>query len=199
MEDWSAQERHTSITWAVLCIQKASSVFTPRFSVVASSGIRTQSVTGMLLSFYCSIWSYNACLPSSKLSAYHVQEARETILSFFDASPEEYAVVFTANATSALKLVGESYQFTGGSSFVLGADSHNSVHGIREYATYRGARVCYIPSTERGGFDVSTAKASHLYLIYAHHIFRRSNISIPRIFSSEIAPVLRSLLHPFLL
>ena len=45
---------------------------------------------------------------------------------FFQAS-EDYTVVFTANATAALKLVGESYPFTAKSSLVLGTDSHNSV------------------------------------------------------------------------
>jgi len=98
---------------------------------------------------------------SSKLSLKCADEARAAVLSFFDATPD-YTVVFTANATAALKLVGESYPFTGGSSFVLGTDSHNSVHGIREYATYRGARVCYIHSTIHGGFDFPTAKVIHL-------------------------------------
>ncbi|KAF8058711.1 PLP-dependent transferase [Lyophyllum atratum] len=94
---------------------------------------------------------------SSKLSLQCADEARAAVLSFFQAPPE-YTVVFTANATAALKLVGESFPFTGGSSYVLGNDSHNSVHGIREYATYRGARVCYIQSTPNGGFDASSAK-----------------------------------------
>ncbi|RDB25148.1 Molybdenum cofactor sulfurase [Hypsizygus marmoreus] len=94
---------------------------------------------------------------SSKLSLKCADEARASVLSFFNAPPE-YTVVFTPNASGALKLVGESYPFTGGSSYVLGNDSHNSVHGIREYATYRGARVCYIQSTPHGGFDPSTAK-----------------------------------------
>ncbi|GLB37929.1 putative aminotransferase class-V [Lyophyllum shimeji] len=94
---------------------------------------------------------------SSKLSLQCADEARAAVLSFFKAPPE-YTVIFTANATAALKLVGESFPFTGGSSYVLGTDSHNSVHGIREYAIYRGARVCYIQSTPNGGFDTSAAK-----------------------------------------
>ncbi|KAF8885999.1 pyridoxal phosphate-dependent transferase [Infundibulicybe gibba] len=94
---------------------------------------------------------------SSKLSAQFMGEARAAVLSYFRAPPG-YTVVFTANATGALKLVGESYPFTGGSSYVLGTDSHNSVHGIREYATRRGAKVTYVPSTATGGFDIATAK-----------------------------------------
>ncbi|KAL0955682.1 hypothetical protein HGRIS_001906 [Hohenbuehelia grisea] len=94
---------------------------------------------------------------SSQLSASCAAEAREAVLAFFRAPPE-YTVVFTANATAALKLIGEAYPFANGSSYVLGADSHNSVHGIREYASNRGARICYIPSTQTGGFDAPTAK-----------------------------------------
>lgn len=94
---------------------------------------------------------------SSKMSLQCADEARAAVLSFFKAPPE-YTVIFTANATAALKLVGESFPFTGGSSYVLGNDSHNSVHGIREYATYRGAKVCYIQSTPNGGFETSAAK-----------------------------------------
>ena len=79
------------------------------------------------------------------------------VLSFFQA-PQGYTVIFTANATGALKLVGESFPFEKDSTFILGADSHNSVHGIREFAARRGAQVRYIPSTPTGGFDPSVAK-----------------------------------------
>ena len=33
------------------------------------------------------------------------------MLEFFNASPDEYVVIFTQNASGALKLVGESYPF----------------------------------------------------------------------------------------
>nr|GAT51503.1 cysteine desulfurase [Mycena chlorophos] len=95
---------------------------------------------------------------SSKLSLKCADEARAAILSFFNASSDEYSVIFTANATGALKLVGEAYPFTGGGSYVLACDSHNSVHGIRQFAASRGARVSYIPATPTGGFDASVAK-----------------------------------------
>ncbi|KAI0919126.1 hypothetical protein AcV5_002121 [Taiwanofungus camphoratus] len=94
---------------------------------------------------------------SSKLSAACASEARQAVLSFFRAPPG-YTVVFTANATGALKLVGESFPFAKESAFVLGADSHNSVHGIRQFALQRGAHVCYIESTSHGGLEVSDAK-----------------------------------------
>lgn len=94
---------------------------------------------------------------SSKLSLKCADEARAAILLFFKAPPE-YTVVFTPNASGALKLVGEAYPFTGGSSFVLPADAHNSVHGIREFAANHDARVAYIPSTHHGGLDMDVAK-----------------------------------------
>jgi molybdenum cofactor sulfurtransferase len=37
-------------------------------------------------------------------------------------------------------------------------DSHNSVHGIREFARHQNANVRYIDSTATGGFDVLSAK-----------------------------------------
>ena len=62
------------------------------------------------------------------------------ILEFFRASPEEYEVIFTPNATGALRLVGESYPFGPGGQYLLTFDNHNSVNGIRPvYARSRSA------------------------------------------------------------
>jgi len=63
---------------------------------------------------------------SSKLSMDYANEARRAVLSFFKA-PKGFTVIFTANASGALKLVGESYPFTQGSNYVLAEDCHNSV------------------------------------------------------------------------
>ena len=98
-------------------------------------------------------------LHSAQLSADCVREARESVLAFFRAPPE-YTVVFTANATAALKLVGESFPFTRTGTYVLGADSHNSLHGIREFSYKAGSHVVYIESTSQGGLDESLAKVT---------------------------------------
>jgi molybdenum cofactor sulfurtransferase len=74
-----------------------------------------------------------------------VERARRRVLAFFNASPDEYEVVFTPNATGALKLVGESYPFAPGGRCLLTFDNHNSVNGIREFARHKGAQVTYIP------------------------------------------------------
>ena len=81
------------------------------------------------------------------------------MLAFFRAPPE-YTVVFTANATAALKLVGESFPFMRNGTYVLGADSHNSLHGIREFAYKAGSQVVYIESTSQGGLNESLAKVT---------------------------------------
>lgn len=82
--------------------------------------------------------------PSSRRSTEMVQSARDRVLAFFRADPSEYEVIFTPNASGALKLVGEAFPFGPGSRFCLTADNHNSVNGIREYAQGRGADVRYL-------------------------------------------------------
>lgn len=83
--------------------------------------------------------------PASALSTRLVEEARRRVLAFFRAAPEEWVVVFTANASQALKLVGEAYPFGPGSRFLLTFDNHNSVNGIREYDRAQGAATRYVP------------------------------------------------------
>jgi molybdenum cofactor sulfurtransferase len=86
--------------------------------------------------------------PTSLASTELVDEARAAVLEFFSADPEEYDVIFTSNASGALKLVGESYPFGEGGRYLLTYDNHNSVNGIREYARSRGASVTYLPVGE---------------------------------------------------
>jgi selenocysteine lyase/cysteine desulfurase len=67
------------------------------------------------------------------------------VLAHFRASADEYAVIFTSNATGACRLVGESYPFGPQTALVLTQDNHNSVNGIREFARSRGAVTQYVP------------------------------------------------------
>jgi selenocysteine lyase/cysteine desulfurase len=85
--------------------------------------------------------------PTSSISTGLVDEARAAVLRFFNAPPEEYAVIFTSNATGACRLVAEAYPFRRGKRLVLTADNHNSVNGIREFAAGKGARVRYVSLT----------------------------------------------------
>lgn len=83
--------------------------------------------------------------PTSHAATEMVESARAYVLKYFNATPDEYDVIFTANASGALKLVGESYPFAAGGQYLLTFDNHNSVNGIREFASARGAQVTYIP------------------------------------------------------
>src|SRR5208283_5284125 len=83
--------------------------------------------------------------PSSTAMTEHVERTRRFVLSYFGTSPADYIVVFTQNASGALKLVGESFPFTPGSQLLLTFDNHNSVNGIREFARSKGAGVTYAP------------------------------------------------------
>jgi selenocysteine lyase/cysteine desulfurase len=83
--------------------------------------------------------------PTSSFTTDMVNDCRLSVLRFFNADPDEYIVVFTANATHALKLVGESYPFGEGDLFMLTFDNHNSVNGIREFDRARGAVTRYVP------------------------------------------------------
>jgi selenocysteine lyase/cysteine desulfurase len=71
-----------------------------------------------------------------------IECARADVLAWLDADADAYTVIFTANATAALRLVGESYRFE---SLVLSTDNHNSVNGLRRFARRRGAPVRYFP------------------------------------------------------
>jgi len=83
--------------------------------------------------------------PSSLASTALAEHARMYVLEYFNASPDEYAVIFTQNASGALKLIGEAYPFGHDSRYLLTFDNHNAVNGIREYARSKGANITYIP------------------------------------------------------
>ena len=102
---------------------------------------------------------------SSQKSAVCAEEARSNVLAFFDAPATEYTVIFTSNATGAMRLVGEAFPFVEDSAYVLGMDSHNSVNGIRQFALTKGARTAYIASTSQGGMDESEAKVLALSVL----------------------------------
>lgn len=83
--------------------------------------------------------------PTSLAMTHLIEQTRGYVLDYFNASPDEYVVVFTQNASGALKLVGESYPFDSASHYLLLFDNHNSVNGIREFARAKHAQVVYAP------------------------------------------------------
>ena len=83
--------------------------------------------------------------PTSLASMQLDEHARKYVLEYFNASSDEYIVIFTHNASGALKLVGESYPFGLDSRYLLTFDNHNAANGIREFARAKGASITYVP------------------------------------------------------
>lgn len=83
--------------------------------------------------------------PTSETITELVEQCRRKVLTYFKASEDEYAVIFTPNASGALKLVGEAYPFGSDGHYLLTFDNHNSVNGIREFARTNHARITYVP------------------------------------------------------
>jgi selenocysteine lyase/cysteine desulfurase len=86
--------------------------------------------------------------PTSLAATSLVERTRNAVFEYFNADPAIYEVIFTANASAALKLVGESYPFDATSRYLLTYDNHNSVNGIREFARSAGAAISYLPVGE---------------------------------------------------
>lgn len=81
--------------------------------------------------------------PASRLSGKWIEETRARIRRYFNA--DDYQLIFTANASQALKIIGEGYPFEDDGHFLLLFDNHNSVNGIREYCRHKNATHSYSP------------------------------------------------------
>ena len=76
-----------------------------------------------------------------------VERARALTLRFVGADPVHYDVVFTANASGAIRILAEAFPFERTSRLVLTADNHNSVNGLAWPARRARARVRLVPLT----------------------------------------------------
>jgi molybdenum cofactor sulfurtransferase len=100
--------------------------------------------------------------PAALASTADTQHAKDQLLRFFRADPALYDVCFTANASAAIRLVGEAFAFEADSRLLLSADNHNSVNGLRQFARARGAQVHYLPLNEElrvAEFDLPAARS----------------------------------------
>jgi molybdenum cofactor sulfurtransferase len=92
------------------------------------------------------------------LSGHAVDSIREKALRFFGADPEHFDLIFTANATAAIKIVAESFRdlaigdltvaSSTSRSFWYGyhKDAHTSLVGVREYTS--GTFHCFSSDEE---------------------------------------------------
>lgn len=72
----------------------------------------------------------------SQQSTRRIEDIRLRVLLFFNADPEEFDVVFVANATAGIKLVMEAFgDHESGYWYGYHKDSHTSLVGVRENAT----------------------------------------------------------------
>ncbi|KAJ1558299.1 hypothetical protein HK096_002435 [Nowakowskiella sp. JEL0078] len=77
--------------------------------------------------------------PSSSFAALRVAQTRATILEYFNTSSDKYSVVFTQNATNALKIIADIGSWKTDNFWYL-RECHTSVVGIRESVLHaRGA------------------------------------------------------------
>ena len=88
---------------------------------------------------------------SSENSSLIDAQARLDILEYFRADPKEYALIFTNNASGACKLIAESFPFGPKKSLTLLNDNHNSLVGMREYATRAKAEFVVINTNTSTG------------------------------------------------
>uniref|UniRef100_A0A671XLC5 Molybdenum cofactor sulfurase n=1 Tax=Sparus aurata TaxID=8175 RepID=A0A671XLC5_SPAAU len=123
--------------------------------------------------------------PSSRLTHDTVERVRYRVLQHFNASPEEYSVIFTSGCTAALKLVAESFPWRppteseAGSHFCYLTDNHTSVVGIRGLTSARG--VVALPvcpqevekraKDEAGGGEDVICQTPHLFCYPAQSNF----------------------------
>ena len=75
--------------------------------------------------------------PSSQKSTDEIENVRLQLLQLFNADPDHFDLVFTANATAAIKLVSDAFRENeGGFSFAYHVDSHTSLVGVREVSEH---------------------------------------------------------------
>lgn len=99
--------------------------------------------------------------PSSQRSSAVVDSARNSILAHFGVNRNTHTLVFTANATAALKLVGEMFPWNPASEYRYFEANHNSVLGIRELALLHGALVTMTTEYDPMNASVTVAKGNH--------------------------------------
>jgi molybdenum cofactor sulfurtransferase len=88
---------------------------------------------------------------SSQFSTRIIDDTRLRVIRFFNASPDEFDVIFVANATAAIKLVADAFRDNdGGFWYGYHSDAHTSLVGVRELAG-RGTR-CFRDDTEVGNW-----------------------------------------------
>ncbi|MGE0555442.1 MAG: aminotransferase class V-fold PLP-dependent enzyme [Gemmatimonadales bacterium] len=140
------------------------------FSRLEEEGHAYLDYTGSGLHARCQLERYRALIehalignphshnPASVYATELIERSRARVLEFFSADPAAYTVIFTANASAAIKLVGESFPFRADSVYALLEDNHNSVNGLVEYAKRVGATIAHLPLDAELRLDSATPR-----------------------------------------
>ena len=83
--------------------------------------------------------------PTSQASTKFLDETRQFVLDYFNCG-DDYFCIFTANASAAIKIVGECFPFCENSELLLTFDNHNSINGLREFARNGDCATGYVPA-----------------------------------------------------
>ncbi|XP_068154650.1 molybdenum cofactor sulfurase [Drosophila tropicalis] len=75
---------------------------------------------------------------TSRSTGDYVDQVRFKILEFFHTQAEDYEVIFTANASAALRLVAEHFDFGDKGNFHYCQENHTSVLGMRQMIQANG-------------------------------------------------------------
>ncbi|KAJ2456095.1 hypothetical protein GGF42_003320 [Coemansia sp. RSA 2424] len=106
-------------------------------TLYAASHIRAQAEE-MLATIPANPHSHHA---GSQWARDKIDQARDRLLAFFGTTSRDYALVFTANATAAIRLAGELTPMTKDGVFCYISAAHTSVVGLRGIAADVGAVV----------------------------------------------------------
>jgi len=126
------------------------------FVILHSCETKLPSTTGSMLAPSTLVARHTAALqnlvlgnphsvnsPSAE-SSYHDEEAREAVLRYVNANPGpncKHVAIWTANASAAIKIVGECFPFNAKGGILYAPDCHNSVLGITAFAKSKGAKI----------------------------------------------------------
>lgn len=106
-------------------LDHAGTTLYPKSLIAAFSSDLTQNLFG----------NPHSASASSQLSSQRIDDVRLEVLRFFNAPEDRFDVVFTVNATAAIKLVADAFRdHPSGFDYAYHIDSHTSLVGVREIA-----------------------------------------------------------------
>ncbi|GAM84909.1 hypothetical protein ANO11243_029110 [Dothideomycetidae sp. 11243] len=108
---------------------------------------------------------------ASQQTSHTIDNVRLRLLRLFNANPDHFDVVFTANATAAIKLVGDIFRDApGGFEYGYHVEAHTSLVGLRELAA---SQRCFVDDKEvvqwlAGGTSMTESSGGSSIQLFAY-------------------------------